>query len=69
MEHRTEFVMRRFCPLLVAALAVLLVGCGLFGPNEEYRREKGKTIYRSADRTAPGEELTSSAPPKKVPGE
>jgi hypothetical protein len=55
--------------VLVAGCALLTAGCSWLSPAEEYRQEEGRTVYRSADHTPPDPELSTSVPPKKVPGE
>jgi len=59
---------RALAPIF-AGCSLLLVSCGTMTPaNEEFRQERSKTVYRSAD------EETREAPPtivpqQKIPGE
>jgi hypothetical protein len=56
-------------PAAVTALSVVFFsGCGFLGPNEEYRQEKGRTVYRTANHSGE-EESPSTLSQKKVPGE
>ena len=51
----------------IALIALFIPGCGLLGPNEEYRQDSGRTVYRSADHSGQEEPLPLSK--RKVPGE
>jgi hypothetical protein len=51
------------------AMALLCAGCkNLLPPNEQYREQPNKTVYRAADEET-REEPASVDPQQKVPGQ
>ena len=52
--------------VIIGFMSLMMTGCGT-GSNEEYREERGRTLYRSADHS--GNEEPPSLPQRKVPGE